>query len=65
MPTVPVTVIVDDPVGVLDEVVTVSVDVPEVDIEVGFKVAVPPLGAPLAVNATVPVKPEAGVTVTV
>jgi hypothetical protein len=46
-------------------VVTVSVAVPELVIDVGLKLAVAPLGSPLALNATVPVNPPDGETVTV
>ena len=46
-------------------VVTVNVDDPDVVIELGLNVAVAPAGSPLAVRATVPVKPPDGATVTV
>lgn|SRR5579862_2192485 len=65
VPNVPVTLIVDEASGVLEEVVTVSVEVPEVLIEVGLNVAVAPEGVPVALNETVPLNPLAGVTVTV
>jgi len=54
-PFVPVTVTVDVPVVAVLLAVRVSV---EDDVEdVGLKTAVTPLGRPLAVNATLPVKP--------
>jgi len=46
-------------------VLTVSVDVPEVVMEVGLKLTVAPVGIPLAVRFTTPVKPPDGVTLTV
>jgi hypothetical protein len=63
VPLVPVTVIVAAPsVAVLDAV-KVTVLVPVVD--VGLKLAVTPVGKPLATRATVPVNPLRGVTVIV
>jgi len=62
-PLVPVTVTVAAPVAAVAEAVKVRVLVPVVD--VGLKLAVTPLGKPLALRATLPVKPLPGVTVTV
>jgi hypothetical protein len=53
---VPVIVMVDEPAGVLADVVTVSVD-DEPPVELGLNVADAPAGAPLALSATVPVNP--------
>jgi hypothetical protein len=64
LPLVPVTVSVELPAGVLLEVVTVQELVPEVS-EAGLQLAPPPLGKPLTPRLTVPLKPPAGVTVTV
>jgi hypothetical protein len=57
-PPAPETVIVAEPIGVLDDVETASADV-AVELEVtltdaGVKVADAPLGRPLAVSATAP-----------
>jgi hypothetical protein len=46
-------------------VVIVKVDVPDVVIDAGLKVAVTRLGTPLTVRATVPVNPFCAPTVTV
>ena len=62
-PLVPVTVTVAVPVAAVAEAVKVSVLVPVV--EDGLKLAATPLGRPLALKATLPVKPLPGVTVTV
>jgi hypothetical protein len=43
---------------------TVMVEEPEVVIEAGLKEAVAPFGNPLALNATIPTNPPAGVTAT-
>jgi hypothetical protein len=51
--------------GVLRDVATVIVEEPEPATEAGLKLAVAPLGRPLAENVTVPVKPPEGATVTV
>ena len=45
------------PVGVVDAVVTVSVELPEPETDVGLKLAVAPVGNPLTPRLTVPVKP--------
>jgi hypothetical protein len=63
-PLVPVTVSVDEATGVDAEVVTVSVDVPEVT-DAGEKDAVAFAGRPDADRLTAPEKPFCGVTVTV
>jgi len=60
LPLVPVTVTVDDPVVAVLEALSVSVVAAPLD--VGLKVAVTPAGRPLALNATLPAKPPAGVT---
>ncbi len=64
-PLVPVMVIVDVPTGVVPSVVTVKVEDPDVVTDVGLKVAVAPVGNPLAVKVTVPVKPFRAVIVAV
>jgi hypothetical protein len=46
-----------DPLGVEAVVVMVSTEFPEPVVEVGLKLAVAPDGNPLALHATVPVKP--------
>ena len=46
-------------------VLTVSVEDPEVVIELGLKLAMAPWGSPLALRLTVPVNPLDGVTLTV
>ena len=56
-PEVPVMVTVEVPCGVVDDVVTLIVDVPEPATDVGLKLALAPLGNPVAVNATLPLKP--------
>jgi hypothetical protein len=53
------------PVVTVAVVVTVSVEVPEVVTEVGLKVPVAPVGNPVTLIATAPVKPPEGVTVAV
>lgn len=62
---VPVIVSEKVPVVVVVVVVTVMVDVPEPATEAGLKLAVAPLGKPVTLNDTTPVKPPDGVTVTV
>jgi len=64
-PPVPVTVIVDDPVGVDAEVVSVSVDVQFGLHDVGENEAVVPMGRPEAANETDCVVPEVRVAVIV
>jgi hypothetical protein len=61
---VPVIVIVDEPAGVLAEVVTVRVE-DEPPVELGLRVADAPAGAPLELSATVPVKPPVRLMLTV
>jgi hypothetical protein len=56
-PLVPVNVRVELPVGVVFAVVTVTVDGPEPVTEDGLNDAVAPVGRPLAVKVTTPVKP--------
>jgi hypothetical protein len=60
-----VVVKVNVPVGVFEAVATVRVEFPDAVTEAGLYDAVAPAGSPLALNATVPVKPLVGVTVTV
>jgi hypothetical protein len=45
------------PVGVEVAVETVSVELPEVETDVGLKPAVAPVGKPFTLRFTVPVKP--------
>jgi hypothetical protein len=45
------------PVGVVVAIETVSVELPEPAIDVGLKLAVAPVGSPLTLGFTVPVKP--------
>ena len=62
LPLVPVIVRVYVPVGVVDAVWTVSVEVPDPLTEVGLNVPVAPVGNPLKVNPTEPVNPPVAVT---
>lgn len=64
-PLVPVIVNVEVPVGVVPEVVMFSVDDPDPVIEAGVNEPVAPVGSPLTLSATVPVKPVPAVTVAV
>jgi hypothetical protein len=66
LPLFPVTVRVKFPVGVLELVVTLMLLVPEPPL-IGFvpKLAVAPVGSPLALKVTLPVKPFSGATVAV
>jgi hypothetical protein len=57
LPLVPVIVSVDVPTGVVPLVVTVSVDVPDPVTVTGEKLAVAPVGNPLALSATTPLNP--------
>jgi len=61
VPLVPVTVTLAGPVIAVLDAAKVTVLVPVVD--AGLKAAVTPVGKPLALNATLPLKPPAGVTV--
>jgi len=61
---VPVIVTVELPIGVVLLVVTVIVEEPLEVIDGGLKLAVAPAGKPLAVSVTVPVKPTDAVVVT-
>src|ERR1700685_161596 len=63
-PLVPVTVTVAVPTVAVADAVKVSVLPDDPVTEVGLKAAVTPTGRPVAVRATVPVKPLKGVTVT-
>jgi hypothetical protein len=65
LPLVPVMVSVDVPTGVVLTVVTVSVEVPLPLIVAGEKLAVAPVGNPLAPRVTVPVNPFSAPIVTV
>jgi hypothetical protein len=62
MPLLPVTVMLADPVAAVVDAAKVSVLVPVVD--AGLNAAVTPAGNPLALNATLLLKPPAGLTVT-
>jgi len=64
-PAVPVIVTVELPVGVPDVVVTVSVELPDEEMEAGENEAVAPAGRPVAAKVTAPVNPESAPTVTV
>ena len=65
LPLVPVMVSVDVPAAVVLAVVTVSVEVPLPLSVAGEKLAVAPVGNPLALRVTVPVNPLSAPTVTV
>ena len=65
VPLVPVMVSVEVPTGVELAVVTVSVEVPLPLIVAGEKLAVAPVGNPLAPRVTAPVNPFSAPTVTV
>lgn len=60
VPSVLVMVSVYVPVGVIDAVETVSVELPEPETDMGLKLAVAPAGKPLTLRFTVPVKPLRG-----
>ena len=64
-PLVPVMVIVDVPVGVVLAVVIVKVEEPEPVTDAGLKLAVAPVGSPLAEKLTVPAKALMAVIVAV
>jgi hypothetical protein len=57
LPLVPVSVNVDVPTGVLPVVVTVNVELPAPVTVAGEKLAVAPVGNPLALSVTTPVNP--------
>jgi hypothetical protein len=57
LPLVPVIVNVEVPTGVLPVVVTVKVELPAPVTDVGEKLAVAPVGNPLALSVTTPVNP--------
>jgi len=63
LPLIPVIVRVDVPTGVLAVVVTVKVELPAT--VAGEKLAVAPVGSPLALKAMEPEKPENAVVLTV
>jgi hypothetical protein len=65
LPLVPVIVSVEVPVGVVPVVVTVIVEVPLVVTVAGEKLALAPVGRPLALSVTVPVNPFRAPIVTV
>ena len=65
VPLVPVMVSVEVPVGVAPVVVTVIVEVPLVVTVAGEKLAVAPVGKPLALSVTVPANPFSAPMVTV
>ena len=62
-PLVPVTVSVDEPVGVPGDADTVTVVVPELVTVAGLKEAVAPAGKPDVVKLTIPLNPFEAVTV--
>src|SRR5450432_1901210 len=64
-PPVPVIVSGKLVAGVETAVPRVSTDDPDVVMDVGLKLAVVPEGSPLTLRPTAPVKPPAGVTLTV
>jgi hypothetical protein len=57
LPLTPLSVKVEVPAGVLPVVVTVSVELPAPVTVAGEKLAVAPLGKPLALNVTTPANP--------
>ena len=59
-PSVPVIIRGYVPVGVVVAVETVSVEFPEPETDAGLKLAVAPIGKPLTLRFTVPVKPLRG-----
>src|SRR5208337_3520707 len=61
-PPVPVTVIVYVPVAVVEETTRFKTDVPEPVTDVGLKLAVTPVGWPLAERVTAESKPSTAVT---
>jgi len=65
LPLVPVMVSVELPIGVLAAVVTVRVEVPDPVTVAGEKLALAPLGSPLALSVTVPLNPFCAPTVVV
>jgi hypothetical protein len=65
LPLVPVMVSVELPVGVVPAAVTVSVEGPLPLMVAGEKLAVAPVGKPLALRVTVPANPFRAPTVTV
>jgi hypothetical protein len=64
LPLVPVMVTVEVAVGVVPSVVTVSVEGPLPLMVAGEKLAVAPVGKPLALRVTVPANPFRAPTVT-
>jgi len=65
VPLVPVMVKVEVPTGVPPVVVTVNVELPAPVTVVGEKLAVAPVGSPLALNAMEPEKPDNAAVLTV
>lgn len=57
LPLVPVIAIVYEPAGVLVAVVTLNVEAPDPLTEAGLNVPVAPVGSPLTLSATAPLKP--------
>jgi hypothetical protein len=64
-PLVPLIVSVDVPVGVLAEVVTLSVELPDPLTDAGLNEVVVPAGAPVTEKVTVPLNPFNGLTLAV
>jgi hypothetical protein len=65
VPLEPATVNVEVPNGVLADVVIVKVELAPAAIEAGLNEAVAPVGKPLALTVTVPLKPLIAVSLTV
>ena len=65
LPEVPVRVTVYMPAGVEEEVDMLTVEVPDPVTDVGLKLAVAPVGNPLALSATLPLNPSSAVIVPV
>ena len=65
LPLVPVMVSVKEPVDAALEVEMLNIELPEPLIEVGLKLPVAPLGNPVTLRFTVPVKQPADPTFTV
>ena len=64
LPLVPTMEIGKFPEGVVNPVVTVMVEEPEPMTDAGLKLALAPLGKPVALKLTVPLNPIEGVIVT-
>ena len=60
LPLVPTALIDKFPAGVVAPVVTVMVEEPEPTTEAGLKLALAPVGKPVALKVTVPLNPSVG-----